>query len=369
MDINFHMPTKVMIGVGCIKQNTTSFKELGNKAMLVTGTTSAKLNGSQKDVIDALESIGISYILYDKVMSNPTIACVYEGAKLAKDNGVDLIISIGGGSPMDAGKAIALVAAQEIEEKDLFSGSYENKILPMVHIPTTAGTGSEVTHYSILTNDQAQTKTSIASPLLFPKIAFCDPSYMMTLGKTTTINTAVDALSHAVEGMLSIKASPLTDALAIESIKSIVRCYEGLKKGILTLEERENLLYASTLAGIVIAHTGTTAVHSMGYSLTYFKAIDHGRANGLLMANFFRFVERTNPIIIKNILSYMELEDIEAFESWMNQLLGYKDVITEDEIKQFSHIAIRAKNIANCKVIPTLKDLIEVYERTFINEQ
>ena len=120
-------------------------------------------------------------------------------------------MAIGGGSPMDAAKAIALLACQDIPESALFSGEYGTEVLPMVHIPTTAGTGSEVTQYAVLTNDAAQTKTSLASPMLFPKYALLDAKYMSGLSLSTTINTAMDALSHVIEGMLSIRANAMTD--------------------------------------------------------------------------------------------------------------------------------------------------------------
>ena len=236
----------------------------------------------------------------------------------------------------------------------------------MIHVPTTAGTGSEVTQYAILTNDAAKTKTSIASEVIFPKVAFLDPTYMKSLSHTTTVNTTVDALSHAVEGMLSIRVTEITNALALDSIAKIVECYEDLKAGTLSLEQRGALLYASMVAGIVIAHTGTTAVHSMGYSLTYFKDIDHGRANGLLMANFFRVVAKEKPEEIKKVLDGMKLASIEAFEDWMDELLGEKEMLTLEEIEEFSEIAMKAKNIPNCKVVPTLEDVKKVYINSFI---
>ncbi|WP_141694398.1 iron-containing alcohol dehydrogenase, partial [Desulfosporosinus sp. BG] len=195
MTNKYYMPTRVIIGDDCIIKNSELFIPLGKKALIVTGAQSAKSNGSEKDVRTALESVGINYLVFDKVMSNPTISCVYEGASLAKEKGVDFIIAIGGGSPMDAGKAIALLAVQDIEEESLFSGNYEKTVLPMAFVPTTAGTGSEVTQYSILTNDKAQTKTSIASDLLFPTVTFLDAKYTEHLAVTTTINTAIDALS------------------------------------------------------------------------------------------------------------------------------------------------------------------------------
>lgn len=365
MIANFYMPTKVIMGENCIVNHAEQFKSLGSKALLVTGAKSAKLNGAQADVITTLESLQISYIIYDKVMSNPTIACVYEGAKLAREEDVDFIIAIGGGSPMDAGKAIALLASQDIKEEDIFSGDYGKDILPMVFVPTTSGTGSEVTQYSILTNDKKETKTSISSPILFPTISFLDAKYTYGLSRNTTINTAIDALSHSVEGMLTKKASKVTDILAIESIKTIVLCLKELMNGDITKESRSQLMYGSMLGGMVIAHTGTTAVHSMGYGLTYFKNVDHGRANGLLLSEYLSFVKKENPAKIEEILEAMGMERIDELKSLLEGLLGEKETITEQDIEKYASISIQAKNIANCLVAPNYDDIVAIYKKSF----
>ncbi|MDR3539964.1 MAG: iron-containing alcohol dehydrogenase family protein [Desulfosporosinus sp.] len=364
MKNKYYMPTRVIIGDDCITKNSELFLALGKKALLVTGAQSAKRNGSEKDVKTALEAVDIPYLVFDKVMSNPTIACVYEGAAFAKENGVDFIIAIGGGSPMDAGKAIALLAAQDIEEGNLFSGNYGNKVLPMAFVPTTAGTGSEVTQYSILTNDKAQTKTSIASDLLFPTVTFLDAKYTEHLGLSTTINTAIDALSHAVEGMLSVKASSVSNALAVASIRMIMNCVpnmlQALQSGserVFNLKQREQLLQASLMAGMVIAQTGTTAVHAMGYSLTYFKHIDHGRANGLLLGEYLKLVEKVEPDLAGRILAAMNFSEAEQFQVLLSQLLGEKEEISSAEIEQYSKQASQTKNIANSVVKPTEEDI------------
>jgi alcohol dehydrogenase class IV len=375
MSYKYYMPTKVFIGSECIMENREAFKNLGKKAMVVTGAHSAKINGSEKDVKKALDMVGITYLVYDKVMSNPTISCAYEGASLAKVNGVDFIIAIGGGSPMDAGKAIALLAAQDITEENLFSGVYEDKILPMAFVPTTAGTGSEVTQYSILTNDTAQTKTSIAADLLFPKLAFLDGQYTQGLPIITTVNTAIDALSHAVEGMLSMKASVVSNALAKDCIEKIIECIPDLtqelqasnlgkrnKIPIISPDRREDLLYASFMAGMVIAQTGTTVVHAMGYSLTYFKDIDHGRANGLLLGEYMKLVQKENPELAEKILKVMKLADINEFILMMDELLGEKETISAKEILEYSHKAILTKNMANCIVKPTEEEVRGIFQ-------
>lgn len=366
--MNFYMPTRVFMEDNCVLNHKEVFSELGTKAMLVTGHSSAKINGAQADVIKALESQNMEYVIFDQIMSNPTIKCVYDGAAFARANNIDLIIAIGGGSPMDAAKAISLLTMQDIKEEKLFDRNYGKEIVPMVHIPTTAGTGSEVTPYAILTNDAKQTKTSIGAPILFPNVALCDPKYMLNLGKATTVNTAIDALSHAVEGMLSIKATPITDTLAVESIKNICACYEGLNKGELSLEERRKLLYASTLAGMVISHTGTTAVHAMGYSLTYFKDIDHGRANGLLLAEFMRVIAPQLTERVSKILGAMQLKDIDALKAWLSELLGEKEKITKEEITKYSGIASGAKNIHNCPAVIDQEQVTEIYVRSLLEQ-
>lgn len=370
MELNFYMPTKVIMGEDCVTKQAVLLKEYGRKALIVTGTNSAKINGALQDVEEALESQGIEYDLFDRIMANPTVACVYEGAACAKEKKADFIIGIGGGSPMDAAKAIALLAVQDIAEEEIFLGKFVNEALPLVLIPTTAGTGSEVTPYSILTNTAGQTKTSIASPAIFPKLALLDAKYMRDLSVEITVNTGVDALSHAIEGMLSVRATKVSDGIAVQSIQEIVPCLSALSPDTnkpsaeIPMQLREKLLYGSMLAGVVISHTGTTAVHSMGYSLTYFKNIDHGRANGLLLPSFLRFVMKQDATLVKQILSAMSFSSLDDLEALFLRLLGDRERITGHEIEKYAGIAIKAKNILNSKVKPEKEDLIQMYERS-----
>lgn len=365
MPVNFLMPTRVLLDEDCVRKHAAVFKEFGKKALLVTGKHSAKANGSLQDVTDALTAQGIGYAVFDRVETNPSIANVREGAAFAKENHVDFVIGIGGGSPMDASKAIALLACQDLSDDMLFTGPYTQEILPLVLLPTTAGTGSEVTQYSILTNDRAQSKTSIANPLIFPKVAMIDAKYTEGLPLRTTINTAIDALSHSIEGSLSKKTNALVDLLAEESIRRIAAHFEDLMSGDLSAEARADLIYASTLGGIVIAQTGTTAVHCMGYSLTYFHHIDHGRANGLLLPAFLAFLEKEKPEAIRRMLGFMGLESTAAFRKVIDRLLGEKERITQEEFRKFSGIAIQAKNIPGSLVVPTQEDLFQMYVESF----
>lgn len=349
MNLKFFMPTQVLSGPGCIKSNAPLFKTLGTRALIVTGRSSAKKNGSLKDVTDALESVQIPYAVFDEVDSNPTIPSVRKGGDNARAFGADFIVGIGGGSPMDAAKAIAILASHpDIADDALFSLGFDpKKVLPLALVPTTSGTGSEVTQYSILTNDAAETKTSIASPSIFPKLAFLDAAYTQELGLVTTRNTALDALSHVVEGMLSNRAGLVSDALALEAIALIGKTMEALKKGILTPEDREVLLYASCLGGIVIAHTGTTVVHAMGYSLTYFHDIDHGRANGLLLTALLRTSCSYAKETVDAILKAFGASDIDAFGALLDPLMPGKEKLTVQQKDRYAAMAIKAKNVGN----------------------
>lgn len=371
MNVNFCMPTKIIMEENCILKNTALLNEMGEKALIVTGAFSGKQSGALQDILDALTMTGKQYVLFDKVMNNPTVACVYEGAEIAKSKNVDFVIGIGGGSPMDAAKAIALLATQEIPREELFQGKFQKEALPMIMIPTTAGTGSEVTPYAILTNDRMQTKTSIATPYIFPKYALLDAKYMAKLPMGITINTALDALSHAVEGMLSARATTMSDFIAMEGIRKITGVLKHLSSeqskeanGHIAREDREKLLYGSMLAGVVITHTGTTAVHSMGYSLTYFKDIPHGRANALLLPSYMRYIAKYDPDCIARILSATDYKSLDEFETQMLLLLGTPDQITQEEIEKYSSIAIQAKNIQNSRVIPDKEALISIYMRS-----
>jgi alcohol dehydrogenase class IV len=361
--MKYYMPTKVVTGKNCIKENADLFLTLGSKALIVTGKRSAKINGSQKDIEDALNSKNIPYVLFDSIEANPTIEMARSGADLARKEKVDFIIGCGGGSPLDASKAIAILAANDLDDKELFSNVYGNKPLPIAAIPTTAGTGSEVTPYSILTDDSIKSKHSIGCEAIFPKIAFLDAAYTESLKPNTTINTAIDALSHAVEGYLSTKANDLSDLFAEKSMTLLGECLNLLDKDI-SFEIREKLLYASMLGGVVISHTGTTAVHAMGYSLTYFKHVDHGRANGLLMYEYLKLISKTNALKVDKIIKMLGIKKLEEFNEILTALLKEKEKISEEEIKLYASIAIKTKNIGNTLGNPTVEDLENIFKNS-----
>ena len=359
------MPTRVIMGTDCVRKNADVFG-IGKKALIVTGAHSAKTNGALDDVLYSLEKRNAQYAVFDKVMSNPTIDCVYEGAEAAMEEEADFIVAIGGGSPMDAAKAIALLAVNDIDKKDLLTSDIGSRALPMIHIPTTAGTGSEVTPYSILTNHEKKTKASIGAPCLFPSYALLDAKYMDDLSMRTTVNTAIDSLSHSVEGMMSARANIMADVIAREAIRIISGMLDKLTGGFLTRADREKLLYASMLGGTVISQTKTTAVHSMGYSLTYFHGIDHGRANGLLLGEFTEYTEKYAPEKVCDILKCMNMGSVGEFKEKLSEILGEKEKFVPEELEMYADIAAAAGGTRNSFHQPERDEILEIYKKSLL---
>lgn len=365
MKFTFYLPTRIISGAHCVWEHRALLKELGTRAFIMTGKKSAEKNGSFAEMTEALSAEGIEWVHFNAVTPNPSLTEVRAAAEEAKASGADFIVALGGGSPMDAAKAVAVLAAGDVSDQQLLSQRKFERVLPLVAVPTTAGTGSEVTPYSILTNDALQTKSFLNSEQVYPRFAFLDGRYTMELPQAITAATVVDALSHAAEGYLAVRAIPLGRTLALESLRLIGTILPALaEKHALTLEQRETLLYASMLAGIVISQSGTTAVHAMGYSLTYFKGLDHGMANGLLLAEYFRFIQQNRAEEIQQIVDALRLQSIDAFGNMLETLLG-KITLTAEEVERFASIAINAGNILNTNPQPSKEDLHNMLSNCF----
>ena len=366
--LKFHMPTRVIMGERCVLENPQELI-LGKRALIVTGKSSGKKSGALDDVINVLGNEKIPYHVYDKVENNPEINDMAQGGRFARECGCDFIIAIGGGSPLDAAKAIGVYAANEPRKNgdfglyDIFKGSYKNKPLPMVAIPTTAGTGSEVTPYSILTLHKEKTKKSFTCVDSFFKTAFLDGRYTLNLPIQIARNTAVDAMCHLIEGYTNKKSSLVSDYMALEGLKIFGTYLENLESGNLTTEICTKLLWASTLGGIVISQTGTTIVHSMGYELTYFKDIPHGMANGYLLYEYLKRVEGER---VKDCLDALGLKSLDDLADYLEKILPRVCSFTENDILEWVEISIKARNVASCPY-PVTKDLeVEIYKNSLL---
>ena len=364
----FYIPTKIIIGRSCIREKAILFSSLGTKALIVTGKQSAKLNGAERDVQAALEELSIPSVVFDQVESNPSTSVCRAAAELAREHSVDLVIGLGGGSAIDAAKVAAVLATNRIDDEALFSNVFSQKPLPIVAVPTTAGTGSEVTQYAMMTNDRVRSKSFVISDDIIPRIAFLDAAYTEHLPLPVTRNTALDALSHAMEGYLSKRATEISSFIALESMRRLGQCLPMLRRGVdLDLGVREQLLVSSMLAGIVIAQTGTTVLHAMGYSLTYFKKIAHGRANGLLMAGYLRFLLPEHQEKVMTVLRTLGVSRVDDLDDLINDLLESKGGLSEGEIAEFAAIAVKARNIPSTLKSPSQADIEAMFRSSFLS--
>lgn len=289
MDMNFHMPARIITGKGCISKNASVFASFGKKCLIVTGKTSAKKCGALDDVISAITSVGVTYEIYDGIEQNPTYKSCLEASEMAKNFGAEFIIGIGGGSPLDASKAVAvLTACNDVSEESLFAMKWDAKPLPIIAVGTTSGTGSEVTPVAVITNSKGL-KKSFRTADTYPTVSFGDASYTLSLSTEFTRSTALDALAHCIEAYFNRTSNDICRTFSVRGIRILI---EMLKKtavyqaSSLTFEDREKLYCASIYGGLAISVSGTCFPHGMGYFLSEQYGIPHGNACAVYLPAF-----------------------------------------------------------------------------------
>ncbi|HHT02371.1 MAG TPA: iron-containing alcohol dehydrogenase [Firmicutes bacterium] len=287
---NYFMPTRVRFGWGELDRIGEAVAGLGTKALLVTGRSAMQKLGFTDLVVNALQTVDIETVIYNKVEPNPSVTTVDEGAALAKELGCDFVIGLGGGSPLDAAKAIAAVMAAGGSVWELIKGERAvPPVVPLVAVPSTAGTGSEVTQYALVSNKDAQEKFPLRSPYLFPTVAIVDPAVMATQTPELTAETGMDALTHAIEAMVGNSATPLGDLFAAEAIRYIARhIVTAVRQGD-DREARAGMAYGSMLAGVAIAQAGTGAAHGIGQAVGGIFDTGHGATVGILLPHVMEF--------------------------------------------------------------------------------
>lgn len=286
----FRMNTKIITGFDSVSNIAEYVHELkGNRIMVVTDPGIVK-SGALDKLKKALEQANLFYIVYDNVVPNPPIPLVEQGAEIAKKESIDLFIAVGGGSPMDVAKGINVLITNGGKVRD-FVGQEKVKTptFPLIAIPTTCGTGSEVTRSACITDLETQEKLVIISSYVIPQVALIDPTLLQSLPPRVIASTGMDALTHALEAYVSAKAQPLSDALAIYAIELIA---DNLRKAVhyqKNLENIQNVTIASTMAGIAFTNGFLGLVHAMAHPLGGVFDIPHGVANAILLPYVMKF--------------------------------------------------------------------------------
>ena len=280
----FAMSTNVLMGEGVCQQIQTQADVRGaSKIMLVTDEGLVKA-GIVDKVLAHLDKSKYEITVFDEVKPDPSVKVVDKGAEIARQKGVDLIIAVGGGSPIDAGKGISVVATNGGSSAD-YAGldKYTTPPLPLFAVPTTCGTGSEVTFGAVLTNTDTNYKFILYGYNCAPQVAFLDPTLLLGMPAKIMIPPAMDALTHAVESYISKGATPQSRAMALEAIKIIGENFKTAAADTTNLEAISNLLYASNIAGIAFGCSRLGIVHAMALPLGAFFHVPHGIANSILL--------------------------------------------------------------------------------------
>jgi alcohol dehydrogenase class IV len=374
---------KIVFGNGSFAGLAGHLAELKVSRPLVVLDGNLAGAGFGKKVSDLMEKAKIGYVLFDKAAPEPPIELADVGAKLALRKKCDGVIGIGGGSAMDLAKAIAVLAANQGKAEDYLG---LNKVpgpgLPKIMIPTTAGTGSEVTFTAVFIRKKPKKKEGMNSPYLYPELALLDPELTLTLPPHPTAATGIDALCHAIESYTSINASPMSEMMSLEAIRLISDNLRTAVHDGTNIEAREAMLLGSLYAGLGLANAGVTAVHSLSYPLGGKYGISHGLANTIMLPRVMAFnlpgaQEKFVDIaeIMGEIVDDLPLREaaylsVEAVESLIEDCGVFTTLeeleIPEADFPELAKVAMTvARPLANnpCKMTP--EDMVEIYQECY----
>lgn len=289
MGREFIIPGQIITGSGALKIAEEKLKSCGKKALLVTDKVMIQLGNAAK-VEEALKNQGIEFAVYDEISGEPTDVMIEAGLKVYLDAKCDFLIALGGGSPIDSMKAIGALAANGGRISDYMGKVIGGTIPPLVAIPTTAGTGSEATQFTIITDTQKDVKMLLKGQVLMPDLAIIDPQFTMTAPPKITAATGLDALTHAIEAFSSKKAQTLSDTFALSAVKRIFTYLPIAFREGTDVQAREQMSVAALEAGIAFNNASVTIVHGMSRPIGALFHIAHGLSNAMLLKECLRFV-------------------------------------------------------------------------------
>jgi len=281
---SFEMPTRIEYGMGVVKKVGREIARLGGRRVLIVTDKGVRRAGLDALVMSLLGDAGVEWLVYDGVEPNPKDRNVEEGAALAREFGAGAIVALGGGSPIDCAKSICVLVTQGGRIKQYEGkGKFEGAVLPWIAIPTTAGTGSEVTFSSVITDTLNKYKMTVKSPLMAAKVALVDPLLTFSVPPEITAATGVDALTHAIEAYTVTCSEPISDAVALQAIELISQHLRHAVRDGRNPEARAGMMLGSLLAGIAFSHSDVGSVHCMAESMGGIYDLPHGVCNAILL--------------------------------------------------------------------------------------
>ncbi|WP_024832432.1 iron-containing alcohol dehydrogenase [Ruminiclostridium josui] len=388
MSFNYFIPSRILFGKGQLS-NLHSQRLPGKKALIVTSAgTSMKKHGYLKRVEEELKKANVEFIIFDKILPNPIKPHVMEGAKLARENGCDFVIGLGGGSSIDSAKSIAVMASNEGDYWDYVGGgSGKGKPvpvdpLPVVAITTTAGTGTEADPWTVITNDETNEKIGFGYDKTFPVLSIVDPDLMMTVPAHLTAYQGFDALFHSTEGYINVVANEMSDIYALKSIELIGKYLSKAVKDGSSEEAREKVALANTLAGMVESTSGCTSEHSLEHAMSALHPdLPHGAGLIMVSREYYTFFAKSGACNQRMIDMAVALGKKDAKDpmDFVTALVELQKACGVDDLKmseygiKLSEMEDLAKNARHtmgglfaCDPVKlTDKDVVEIYTKSY----
>lgn len=381
---HFVIPNHTVVGTNVLGEAAPLLKKMGNKAFIVTGRHVAVSN-MMKQLTALLDENGIGCVIFDGITGEPTDTMIENGVEMLKSSGCDFIIGIGGGSPLDSAKAIAAMAVNEGSIADYNGKEITGEILPLAAIPTTAGTGSEATKFTVITDSEKGIKMLLKGDVLVPKLAIVDSSFTVGAPKSVTSATGLDALTHAVEAYTSRKAFSMTDTLAVSAVKRIMKYLPIAYREPDNSLAREQMSIAALEAGICINNSSVTIVHGMSRPIGALFHVPHGMSNAMLLKECLSFAvsgayEKFANLGRETGVASDSDSDETAAEKFIDSLQNICDVCEIPTLEQYgidrneyySKIskmatdAVASGSPANTVKEVTVDDCIEIYKKLYV---
>jgi alcohol dehydrogenase len=381
----FRAPQIIHFGLGCLKKVGSESARFGKRALLVSDQSMQKA-GYVAQAVEAIKAGGVEPVVFDAVNAEPTDTVVNEGLAAYKAGKCDMVVALGGGSPIDAGKAIAALATNTAKVAE-FMGL--NKIAkpaaPIIAIPTTAGTGSEVTRFTIITDTSRDVKMLIVSDYLMPQAAIVDPLLTLSMPGWVAASTAVDALTHAIESYVSRKAQPLTETLSLEAIRLIGADLRRAWGNPEDLEAKHNVMLGSMVAGMAFSNSSVAMVHGMSRPIGANFHVPHGLSNAILLPLVMEFSCVAAPEKYADIADAMgvDTDGLSPMEAAMEGVAEVQSLCEDIQIPtatglklkkdefmkkapKMAEDALASGSPGNNPRRPTQEEIVEVYGKLFI---
>lgn len=369
----FQAATRVVYGPGAVAGVGDLAHRLGiDKALVVTDMGVSRAGISAR-VVAALARVNVDLVVFDSVEPNPSIETVEKALTLYREASCDGVVAVGGGSPIDAAKAVATLATNPGELPDYLGvGKVVQALAPLLVVPTTVGTGSEVTTWAVITDLAQRRKVVLGSPLLAPRTAVLDPELVLSLPASLTASTGIDALTHAIESVISVFAGPFSDGLALEAIHLIAANLPAAVSAP-DLEPRANLLYASAMAGMAFSYGRTGLVHGMAHPLSAYCNVSHGLANAILLPYVLAFnlpgceakLVRVAVAMDAEASAHAAVDAVRRLNTQVGIPSRLSDAgVTEEFIPQMAQDAFESGNaqVVNPRK-PTYEEVIDLYRQ------